>query len=67
LQHDNPLGTSFLLRKAQLRLECYPEYFAGVDVSSLRKEIEEWLRVLEVGGPTRGRSYPQLRHSGALE
>jgi uncharacterized protein len=67
LQRDNPLGTRFLLRRAQVRLEGYPEYFCGMDVSSLRKEIEEWLQVLEAGGAIQGRSYPQLRHGGPLE
>ena len=66
LQRDNPLGTRFLLRRAQLRLERYPEYFGGMDVSSLRKEIEEWLQVLDAGGATQGRSYPELRHRGRL-
>ena len=65
LQRDNALGTRFLLRRAQLRLVRYPEYFGGMDVSALRKEIEEWLRVLEAGGVTNGRSYPELRQVGS--
>jgi uncharacterized protein len=64
LQRDNPLGTRFLLRRAQTRLERYPEYFSGIDVSALRKEIVEWLQVLEAGGATNGRSYPELRQVG---
>jgi predicted metal-dependent hydrolase len=67
LQRDNPLGTRFLLRRAQFRLERYPEYFGGMDVSSLRKEIEGWLQVLDAGGATQGRSYPELRHRAESE
>jgi len=64
LQRDNPLGTLFLLRRAQLRLQRYPEYFGGMDVSSLRGEIADWLQVLEAGGSIHGRSYPELRRGG---
>jgi predicted metal-dependent hydrolase len=64
LQRDNPLGTRFLLRRAQLRLERYPQYFAGMDVNSFREDIAEWLQVLEAGGVTHGRSYPELHHGG---
>jgi len=66
LQRGNPLGTLCLLRRAQSRLERYPEYFGGMDVSSLRKEIGEWLGILEAGGGTHGHSYPELRHGGPL-
>ena len=64
LQHDNPRGTHSLLHRARLRLERYPEYFRGIDVALLCKEIDEWLQVLEAGTATHGRSYPSLHHGG---
>ena len=67
LQHDNPLGTRWLLRRARLRLEQYPGFFGGINVGSLLKEVGEWLQVLERGGPTAGRSYPLLHFGGRHE
>jgi len=64
LQQGNLRGTRSLLHRARLRLERYPDHFGGIDVSSLRKEIGEWLQVLEAGSSTHGRPYPDLRHSG---
>jgi len=62
LQRGNLPGTRSLLQKAQRRLERYPEYFGGIDVTSLRKDIRKWLQALEAGRATEGRAYPQLRH-----
>ena len=64
LQRGNPRGTRSLLQRARARLERYPEYFGGIDVSSLCKEIEEWLQALKAGTATHGRSYPELHHGG---
>lgn len=64
LQRGNPRGTRSLLQRARARLERYPEDFWGIDVTSLCKEIDEWLRVLKAGGATQGRSYPQLLQGG---
>src|SRR5271169_106776 len=62
LQRGNPRGTRSLLERARLRLQRYPEYFWGIDVTALCREIDEWLQVLEADRATQGRSYPQLRH-----
>jgi predicted metal-dependent hydrolase len=62
LQRGNPRGTCSLLKRAQARLERYPEFFADMDVNLLCKDIREWLRALQAGGATAGRSYPQLHH-----
>jgi uncharacterized protein len=62
LQRGNPRGTRSLLQRARMRLERYPEYFGGIHVSSLCKDIGEWLQALEAGKTTDRRSYPQLHH-----
>jgi predicted metal-dependent hydrolase len=64
LQRDNPRGTRSLLHRAHRQLQRYPNCFRGMDVASLCKEIDEWLRALEAGAGTLGRSYPSLHHDG---
>jgi uncharacterized protein len=64
LQRGNSRGTRSLLERARVRLERYPEYFWGIDVTSLCQEIGEWLQLLESGRATQDRSYPQLHHGG---
>jgi uncharacterized protein len=64
LQRGNPRGTRSLLQRARVRLARYPESFGGIDVTSLCKEIDEWLLALETGRTTRGNSYPQLLCDG---
>jgi len=63
LQQGNPRGTRSLLQRARVRLERYPEYFGGMDVSSLRRDIAKWLQVLEAGAATDGRHYPALQQA----
>jgi len=64
LQRGNSQGTRSLLERARQRLERYPEYFWGIDVTSLCQEIAEWLQLLEAGRATHDRSYPQLHQGG---
>lgn len=64
LQRGNSRGTRSLLERARVRLERYPEYFWGIDVTSLCREIGEWLQLLEAGRATQDRSYPQLHPGG---
>ena len=64
LQRGNSRGTRSLLERAQRRLERYPDFFWEIDVSSLCKEIADWLRLLEAGRATHDRSYPQLHYGG---
>jgi uncharacterized protein len=60
LQRGNPRGTRSLLERARMRLGRCPECFGGIDVSSLCRDIESWLQVLEAGGTSQSRSYPEL-------
>jgi uncharacterized protein len=64
LQRGNPRGTCSLLEGARARLERYPEHFGGIDVTSLCREIEEWLQALKVDRSNPGRSFPELHHQG---
>jgi predicted metal-dependent hydrolase len=64
LQRNNPRGTRLLLQRAHARLERYPETFGGINVSSLLKEIEEWLQALDAKGAAKVHSYPKLHHGG---
>ena len=64
LQRNNPQGTRLLLQRARARLERYPEYFGGINISSLLKEIEEWLQALDAKGAAKVHSYPKLHARG---
>jgi uncharacterized protein len=64
LQRGNPRGAHSLLERARVRLERCPQCFGGMDVSSLCRDIEGWLQVLEAGGATHSRSYPELHVAG---
>ena len=47
----NRAGALSLLRRAQGKLEKYPEQFGGVDVSNLRNDVRAWLLALEQTAP----------------
>jgi uncharacterized protein len=61
LQADNPTGAISLLRRALKRLSLCPAVFGGIDVASLRTEIEEWLQALESTSAIRLPAYPKVR------
>ena len=61
LQADNPTGTISLLRRALKRLSLCPAVFGGIDVESLRDEIEEWLQAMGSRPGNRPHAYPTIR------
>lgn len=61
LQADNPTGAISLLRRALKRLSLCPAVFGGIDVASLRNEIEEWLQALGSKPTSRPHTYPKIR------
>jgi len=67
LQCGNPQGSRSLLQRARGRLERYPECFGEMDVSALCKDIDGWLQVLEAGGTTHSRPYPNLNPADDTE
>jgi uncharacterized protein len=67
LQCGNPRGSRSLLQRARGRLKRCPECFGGMDLSSLCEDIEGWLEVLEAGGTTRSRPYPELNPADDTE
>ena len=60
LQRRNCAGSISLLRSALLRLDRYPEVFAGIVVAPLRVAIRSWLEALEAGQSSRP-PVPQLQ------
>ena len=60
-QADNRAGAVSLLRRALNRLSQCPAVFGGIDVASLRAEVEEWLQALESAPTTRPPAYPKIR------
>jgi uncharacterized protein len=60
LQRGNSRGTRSLLERARTRLGRCPGCIGGIDVGSLCRDIESWLQVLEAGGTSQSRSYPEL-------
>ncbi len=50
-----------MLKKALRRLEPYPTLFESVEVTSLREEVEAWLKVLEASSSTAHPPFPQIR------
>ena len=60
-QRGNRAGTISLLRSALGRLDCYPDYFAGLEVAPLRAAIRLWLEALETVPPSSTPSLPQLQ------
>lgn len=61
LQADNRTGAISLLRRALKRLSQYPAEFGGIDVASLRTDIEECLQAIESAPVTRLPAYPRIR------
>jgi len=61
LQRNNSRGAASLLHAALRKLERYPPLFAGVDVESLRAEIEAWLALLEARDSPLRPPFPQIR------
>jgi len=50
-----------MLNKALRRLEPYPVLFESVEVSSLREEVEAWVKALEAPSLGTRPPYPQIR------
>jgi predicted metal-dependent hydrolase len=61
LQRDNSRGTASLLRAALRRLEPFPAFFEGIEVTPLCKEIGMWLQVLEAHDAPFRPPFPQIR------
>jgi len=49
LGNANRGGALTLLRRGLLRLERYPDVYAGLDLASLRPEIVRWVERIEAG------------------
>lgn len=60
-QRANYVGTISLLRSALLRLDRYPEIFAGIVVAPLRVSIRSWLEALETSPQSSLPPIPQLQ------
>jgi uncharacterized protein len=60
-QRGNRAGTVSLLRSALLRLDGYPEAFAGIAVAPLRAAIRSWLEALEIAPQSAPPPFPQLQ------
>src|SRR5712692_9025247 len=60
-QRGNCAGTVSLLRSALLRLDRYPEVFAGIAVAPLRAAIRLWLEALETVPQSSPPPVPQLQ------
>jgi hypothetical protein len=60
LQSDNRAGALSLLRKVLRRIECCPEGFCGIAISSLRAEVAESLRLLENNNPSSPTVFPLI-------
>lgn len=59
-QRKNLLGMSFLLGRAQVRLERYPDEFGGVAVAQLRSGIANWLVAAEEGSDAVDLEFPPI-------
>jgi predicted metal-dependent hydrolase len=64
LQRSNPVGTASLLSAAARRLEPYPARFEGIDVATLRKEVQAWMQALAQQGQAPALAFPRMRESG---
>jgi predicted metal-dependent hydrolase len=63
-QRGNLAGTVSLLRRALLRLDAYPDDFAGVAVAPLRATIRQWLDALGTPRHSPAPALPQLQIAG---
>jgi len=63
LERDNRLGTILLLQAALRRLDRYPEFFGGISVRLLCRDIRERLRMLEAGEPGSRLVSPRIQPS----
>jgi len=61
LQRGNRAGTISLLRSALLRLDKYPEFFAGVVLPPFRTALRSWFEALEAGQQSSLPPIPQLQ------
>jgi hypothetical protein len=65
LQRDNSKGAASLLKAALRKLEPYPAVFEGVEVTSLRAEMEAWLAVIESPSSDGRLPFPEIRLTNA--
>jgi uncharacterized protein len=61
LQRNNSQGAASLLKAARQKLETSPALFESVEVTSLCKEVEAWLEVLEAPSSATHPPFPQIR------
>ena len=61
LQRENRTGTASLLRRSLRKLDAYPAEYGGVDVGSLRENVQQWIKRLERRESRPGLPYPHIR------
>jgi predicted metal-dependent hydrolase len=60
LQAGNKVGAASLLRRALRRLEQCSDCFGEIAVATLRDEVREWVRVLEIENSTMPAGFPRI-------
>jgi predicted metal-dependent hydrolase len=64
LQRNNSVGAASLLSAASRRLDPYPATFEGIDVATLRKEVQTWMQALAQQEQPLTLAFPRMRESG---
>jgi hypothetical protein len=57
----NAPGTRSLLRKGLLKLNGFPDSYAGIELEALRAEVRGWLMALPTGKPKAASDFPTIQ------